>query len=176
MAEGAAPPLAVAAAPEQPLPGYWERLSKEDQKQYLQLRTELSSPVFSNQRGRSAAQFNGILGMIKSFVVRGNASDANRALVCGIHWLAGAIAVNIRQLQLLTSKCKSSINGSLSHLGYGTVPAREHPTSVLTATFPWMKDSYSELRRWTVRQLGPPKGAVVVPTEVLGMVPVVRQP
>jgi hypothetical protein len=63
----------------------------------------------------------------------------------------------------------------LSHLGYGTVPAHDHPTTVLTATYPWMKDNYSELRRWTVRQLGPPKETVVVPTDVLQIVPSPKQ-
>jgi hypothetical protein len=147
MVETVATPVPVAAARERQLPFYWERLTEEDQKHYLQLRTELSSPVFWNQRGRSAAQFKGVIGMIKSFIVRGNTSDVNRALVCGIHWVAGAVAVNIHQLQLLTSKCKSSVNGSLTHLGYETVPTREHPSSILTATFPWMKGNYSELRR-----------------------------
>jgi hypothetical protein len=129
--------------------------------------------VFSNQRGCSTVQFNGILAMIKSFVVRGNASDVNRALVCGIHWLTGAIAFNIHQLQLLTSKCKSSINGSLSQIGNGPVPP---PTSILTVTFPWMKENYSELRRWTVRQFGPPKRPELVSIDVLQVGQAARQP
>jgi hypothetical protein len=140
--------------PYQPtLPRYWDRIDEEDQKQYILLRSELSSPAFSNQRGRSNSQFGAILNLIKAFVVRGTQTDLNRALVCGILWLPRNLAVNIHQLQILTSKCKSSLNGSLHNMGYGTIPTGLNSAGELIATYPWMKDNYAELRRWTVRQL-----------------------
>jgi hypothetical protein len=154
------------------LPHYWERLSEDDQRQYIQLRHELSSPIYSNQRGRSCAQFGSILDMVKSYVVRGNKADVTRALVCGICWLKGSIAVNVQQLQLLTSKCKSSINGSLCKLGYGAAPPRDRTARMLIATFPWMKDSHSEFRSWTIRQRPPAKCAD--PTEVYGIMALLK--
>jgi hypothetical protein len=94
-----------------------------------------------------------MLTLIKAYVVRGTSADLNRALVCGILWLPRYLAVNIHELQLLTSKCKSSLNGSLHTMGYGTIPTGLNSAGELLAAYPWMKDNYAELRRWTVRQL-----------------------
>jgi hypothetical protein len=146
------------------LPRYWDQISREDQGEYMNLRRELAAPQFSNQRGRSTEQFGTVLEKIKSYVVRGNKSDLNRALVCGIIWMPRVLAVNIRQMELLTSKCKSSINGSLSSLGYGTISCAAATSGELLATFPWMKEDHNELKRWTLRQpLGPnQRGRVIV--------------
>jgi hypothetical protein len=135
------------------VPRFWQRLSPPDQQAYLALRAELATPKFSNQRGRSDAQFAVMLDLIRAFVVRGDAGDLARSLVCGVLWMSGGIAVNIQQMRLLTSKCKSSINGSLGHLRYLPVASGADTAGELLAAFPFMKDHFGELRQWTIRQL-----------------------
>jgi len=135
------------------LPRFWSGLSISDQNGYLALRAELATPKFSNQRGRSKTQFAVMLDLIKAYSVRGESDDLSRCLVCGIVWLAQGIAVNIQQLKLLSSKCKSSINGSFGNLGYLPVPSGADTASELIQKFPFMKDQFSELRQWTIRQL-----------------------
>jgi hypothetical protein len=135
------------------LPRFWDRLSVSDQSGYLSLRTELAMPQFSNQRGRSKAQFGVMLDLIKTFVVRGDVEDLGRALVCGVIWLSNGIAVNIQQLKMLSSKCKSSINGSLGAFGYATTPSGADTAGELIQKFPFMKDQFSELRQWTIRRM-----------------------
>jgi hypothetical protein len=132
-------------------PNHWDMLAEEDRKSYLQLQLELTAPIFSNQRSRSAAQFEVLLGKIKAYVIQGNKTDSIRAFVCGIHWIPGALAVNMRQMQVLTSKCKSSLNGSLTHLGYTRVPPSDVASTRIRALFPWIDDHIGELRSWTLR-------------------------
>jgi hypothetical protein len=94
-----------------------------------------------------------MLDRARAFVVHGDSSDLNRGLVCGMIWLSRGMAVNIQQMRLLTSKCKSSINGSFGNLGYGTIPAGADSAGELIAKCPFMKSNFSELRQWTMRQL-----------------------
>jgi hypothetical protein len=105
-------------------PNYWHLLSSEDQKGYANLQKTVSAPWRKNRPNRSLQTFEEIFESIKSFVVRSDADDWKRSTVCGIRWIAsdqysGVIAINARQLGLLISKCKSSINGSFQRLGYG---------------------------------------------------------
>jgi hypothetical protein len=94
-----------------------------------------------------------MLDLIKAYAIRGDADDLPRSLVCGVVWLANGIAVNIQQLKLLSSKCKSSINGSFSQLGYRPIPSGADTAGELIQKFPFMKDQFTELRQWTIRQL-----------------------
>jgi hypothetical protein len=147
------------SCPQNRLPRFWNGLSASDQTGYLSLRAELGTPKFSNQRGRSKAQFRLMLDLIKAYAVRGDSDDLWRSLVCGIIWLSNGIAVNIQQLKLLSSKCKSSINGSFGQLGYLPMPSGADTAEELIQKFPFMKDQFSELRQWTIRRVKdrPPK-------------------
>jgi hypothetical protein len=137
----------------QAIPRFWDCLCSDDQVQYRALQHDFGAPNFSNRRGRSKEQFEVMLGRVKEFVVRGDADDLNRGLVCGVVWMAKGLAVNVQQMKLLTSKCKSSINGSFGMLGYGTIPAGADSAVELIAKFPFMKSNFGELRQWTMRQL-----------------------
>ncbi|EAX89551.1 hypothetical protein TVAG_086480 [Trichomonas vaginalis G3] len=136
-----------------PPPKYWERLSDTDKLMYVSLRASLSSPNCKNRRNKSAETFREIIDSLKTYVIRGDADDKNRALVCGIYWLKDSIAINTRQLIKILSKCKSSINGSFQQLGYGTIPAGADSCSELIKAFPELKNNFAELRQWTIRQL-----------------------
>ena len=136
------------------VPLYWDRLTDDDKHAYLFLKKTLASPTCKNRRNRSTETFQDIINGLKAFVVRNDQNDRNRMLVCGICWLPNqAIAINTRQLRLILSKCKSSINGSFQQLGYGTVPTGTDSAAVLIKIFPELENNYPELRQWTVRQL-----------------------
>ena len=138
-----------------PCPMYWEKLSDTDKRQYLFLRQTLASPTCKNRRNRSAQTFSEILQGIKAYVVRGEPADHDRSLVCGVCWLNDKIAINTRQLRLILSKCKSSINGSFQQLGYGTIPTGADSSAELINYFPELENNFPQLRQWTVRQLLP---------------------
>jgi hypothetical protein len=83
--------------------------------------------------------------------MRNDGDDWKRGLVCGICWLNSGIAVNTRQLRLLLSKCKSSINSMFQSIGFSSIPTTNDYEAALTAYFPLIKDNFAELRRWTIR-------------------------
>jgi hypothetical protein len=142
------------------LPKYWEQLSPEDQASYTSLQHDLASPSRKNRRNRSLATFGEIMEAIKLFVVRHTDDDWKRALVCGICWFDSTIAINIRQLRLLVSKCKSSINGSFQLLGYGIIASGSDCNIEIVKRFPILKDNFAELRQWTLRCTQPPTAFV----------------
>lgn len=138
------------------LPLFWELLNEIDRDAYVRMRIALSSPACKHRRHHSVEINGEILNSVRNFVVRGDGDDWKRALVCGICWMPDAVAVNTRQLRLLLSKCKSSINTLFQNLGYST---GQHTSSEFTSSlvriFPLLKDNFAELRKWTPRILGP---------------------
>lgn len=133
------------------IPQYWNILSDSDKNGYLSLRSEISilntKKIFRDRTGT----FTKILQLIQKYAERKDDDDWKRFLVCGICWVDNGIAVNIRQLKILISKCKSSINGSLQKLGY--LPSQLHVNTklILFPLIPFLSKNYNELRQWTIR-------------------------
>ncbi|EAY08271.1 hypothetical protein TVAG_404390 [Trichomonas vaginalis G3] len=133
-------------------PKYIEMLSEADRKEYNNLRSMLSSNVVRNRRGKRVETFAEILTAIKNFCIKGDGDDWKRCLVCGVCWLPAGIAINNRQFQILIDKCKSSINGSLQRMGYGTIQSRQESIKLLSESIPLLAQNYPEAREWSVRQ------------------------
>jgi hypothetical protein len=136
------------------LPRHWELLSCDDQAKYLALQQSLATPSQKNRRNRSVDTFPQTLETIKSFVNRNDGDDWKRSVVCGVCWLnsEGTVALNIRQLRVLVSKCKSSINGSFQFLGFDLVSAGMECSISLGKYLPVLHDNFQELRQWTIRK------------------------
>lgn len=140
------------------LPQFFELLNKEDKKQYLFMQLTLSSPVCKNRRNHSTQTFDLILQMIKNYAVRNDCDDWKRCIVCGIFWLENnQIAVNSKQLCVLLSKCKSSINGSLQALHYYKIANNLDHVKQFVKTIQMIQTHpmLIELRQWTIRRFEP---------------------
>jgi hypothetical protein len=165
----ASPPKAEAPV----LPAYWDLIGDSDRAAYVTLRQTLSSSACKHCRHHSNEVNRDILNTIHAFVIRNDADDWKRALVCGICWLRGSIAINTRQLRLLVSKCKSSINAMFQNIGYVTVPTTTDYGAAIAQFFPAIKDNFAELRKWTIRAaktslvLGPAAADILVSAPVL---------
>jgi hypothetical protein len=142
---------------------YWNLLSEPDKMAYGHMRQSLSSSACKHRRHHSKEINQDNLTRLRGFVMRGDADDWKRALVCGVCWLNGAIAINTRQLRLLMSKCKSSINAMFQDIGYATVPTTSDYGGALAAFFPVIKDNFAELRKWTIRSAKPVQNTENVP-------------
>jgi hypothetical protein len=138
-------------------PHYWELLPEADKAGYSQLRRDLSNGPTRRARNTQLETFDGILEAVRQFAERADENDWRRFLVCGICWMENGIAINIRQLRLLVSKCKSSINGSLQKMGYTTSASHGESWKVLFPHIPILKDSFNELRQWTIRHKSDPR-------------------
>ena len=139
-------------------PQYWDLLQEQDKATYLQLKHEFTAGNVKRVRNNRLETFDGILDAIRSFAERGDENDWRRFLVCGVCWMDNAIAINTRQLRLLVSKCKSSINGSLQKIGYSTNMSHTESWKILFPHIPLLKDHFSQLRQWTIRYKGGPQG------------------
>jgi len=135
-------------------PQYWDFLCDLDKTQYIELKRDFTGSNVKRQRGGECETFDGVLDSIRAFAERDDENDWRRFLVCVVCWLDSAIAINTRQLRLLVSKCKSSINGSLQKMGYCTNTSHSESWRVLFPHIPLLKDQFCELRRWTIRYKG----------------------
>jgi hypothetical protein len=133
------------------VPDFWHLLSEQDQVDYINLRETLNASACQRNRGHRIEAFDAVLDAIRHYVERGDDNDWRRALVCGFCWTDAVVAINTRQLRLLISKCKSSINGSLQRLGYFTNPAHSESWRLLFQKIPFLMDHYNELRQWSLR-------------------------
>jgi hypothetical protein len=138
------------------VPQYWELLADGDKATYLQLKHDFTEAGLKRGRNTRLETFDGILDTIHHFAERSDENDWRRFLVCGVCWLDNGIAINTRQLRILVSKCKSSINGSLQKMGFTTSASHSESWKILFKHIPLLKDHFSELRQWTIRCREPP--------------------
>jgi hypothetical protein len=160
-------------------PQYWNLLSEEDKASYIQLKNGFLMNAPSRSRNNTVDNFDGMLESIRQFAERDNEDDWRRFLVCGLCWMPNALAINTRQLRLLVSKCKSSINGSLQKLGYTTDMSHSESWKGLFPHIPMLKDHFRELRQWTIRYKteapAPPQTFVPIPLKKSDIAPSAKQ-
>jgi hypothetical protein len=130
---------------------YWEVLSEEDQMKYRQLQCLIDPLLLRTTRQQLPVKFQIIIQQIQEYVVRHDEDDWKRNLVCGIIWLADAVAISTRQLCKLIRKCKTSINFGFQSIGYVTVAMNPKYASVLMHTLPVFARGSSQIRQWTIR-------------------------
>jgi hypothetical protein len=157
-------------------PQYWQFLSETDKATYLNLKREFTEASLRHNRNTRLETFDGALDAIRQFAERKDGHDWRRFLVCGVCWMDNAIAINTRQLRLLVSKCKSSINGCLQKMGYATSMSHSESWKLLFSYIPPLKDHFAELRQWTVRYKGVmPPIPILVPVEIPVLQPPVQE-
>jgi hypothetical protein len=127
---------------------FLDRLTPDEQEGYEQLRLALSEPAYKGRRNQSAETFQTVLDLLKEYV----GDSRTRALVCGIIWIERGLGINTHQLSIVSNRSKSSINGSMQSLGYGTVPSGADVSPLFEKLFPCLKGDYAQLHQWTIRR------------------------
>jgi hypothetical protein len=148
-------------------PMFFSLLDEADRHAYMEMREMLRNSEKRYKRNKRLESLQDGLAAVSHFCVRHNSDDWKRFLVCGVCPMGQDIAINIRQLRLLMDKCKSSINGALSKMGYGTAPVKSAITASLVNYIPYLKGNFVEQRQWTVRrkvQLSPLPMRTTFPT------------
>jgi hypothetical protein len=133
-------------------PMFFSLLDDEDQRSYLEMRELLHNSEKRYKRNKRIESLQDGLNSICNYCVRHAEDDWKRFLVCGVCPMGPDLAINIRQLRILLDKCKSSINGALSKMGYGTAPVKSDITAALLTYIPFLKGNFLEQRQWTVRR------------------------
>jgi hypothetical protein len=151
-------------------PLFFSLLDDHDQQAYFALRDLLRNSEKRYKRNKRVESLQDSFDAIQEFCLRHAPDDWKRCLVCGVCWIGPDIAINTRQLCLLLDKCKSSINGALSKMGYGTTPLKSAIAQSLLACIPFLKGNFLEQRQWTIRRrlhLSPAPARCALPTPVL---------
>ena len=124
-------------------------LCQIDKDKYLNLKNYLSSCVKRCENYTKVSSLNEKLSIIYSYCIRNDEDDWKRCLVCGIYWIGEDIVINTHNLSLLVCKCKSSINGALSQMGYITQPLNY---KFITNHIPFLKGKTIEQKQWNIRR------------------------
>jgi hypothetical protein len=127
---------------------FYDELTTEEQQGYERLRESLAEPLYKGRRHQSTESFRQVLELLKGYV----GDSKIRALVCGIIWLDHGLGINTHQLSRVSNRSKSSINGSMQALGYGTVPSGADVAPQFEKLFPALRGDYAQLRQWTIRR------------------------
>jgi hypothetical protein len=163
-------------------PNFLLLLSEADKEGYSDLQEQVLLLTERCRRGHRLEAILDCFRMIRSWAQRGDGDDWKRCCVCGLFHMRCGIAVNWHQLKCLMDRCKSSINGGLKKLDYGTISARGDMNPELVSLLPNLKGDTHELRQWSVRRpksdykpASPPPGCVPA-SPPPGCVPAVTRP
>jgi hypothetical protein len=121
--------------------------------QFEALRKYMSSGERRNNRNNQIRDFEQMLQVIRQYVERGDEYDTNRRAQVGICFLTGAVAINIEIFKRLTTKSKSSLNGTLKKLEYKRINFPDHPdlVSELERKIPILALNHHERQQWSIR-------------------------
>jgi hypothetical protein len=133
-------------------PMFFSLLDEADKQNYLEMRAALHASEKRFKRNKRVESLQDAITDIREFCVRHRPDDWKRFLVCGFCPMGQDIAINTRQFRLLVDKCKSSINGALLKMGYGTAPVKSAISASLLSYIPFLKGNFIEQRQWTVRR------------------------
>lgn len=132
-------------------------LPSAERERFENLTTFLRNPGSRYQRFKKLEILQDQLNAIRDFVIKHNAYDYKRALLCGVYFLEDCICVNNRKLSQLLGKSKSSINTSLSELGYNRNLSSNEEQMKLFEALPQLKHMLDESKQWTIRAKEPTK-------------------
>jgi hypothetical protein len=133
------------------LPMFWNLIPSQDRPGYTMLRNELASKVCKHRRNEMRELNYQILQTVQHYIIGTDGGNCQRAMVCGFSWSGTTLVVNVRQLRVLLSKCKSSINAMFDSLGYCRPPDTPETRAMLEDCLPLLKGNFAELRQWSVR-------------------------
>jgi hypothetical protein len=130
------------------------QLSLSDQAELMHLVTHFASSDDRNKRNLGLSTFVKHLGLIHSFVCRGDSSDALRGAICGIEFADHSFLINTGQLKKLMFRSKSCMNGCFQRLGYSVCKPIKDLGSVFAQIFPQFNTQLFTSRQWCVRRAG----------------------
>lgn len=131
---------------------YYSLLSEEDQLMIKAIRSKLKEPSLKNKRNTRVSDLEEVLKALKLFQDHKMEDKWKRCLISGVVQIdESSYAVNIKQLQKLIYKCKSSINGTFKRMGYSSITNSDNSLKPLIEMIPFLQNNYHELKQWNLR-------------------------
>ena len=132
----------------------WTSLSQSDKERYMQLRTRFFAAFQESKsrgKGLSDTAFCSEVQAVVDFTESSDTNREERSIVAGLACCGRYVAVNNRELKRLTSRCKSSINGSFQQMGYSGIRATAKSRECVLSLIPSLRTDAGALRQWTAR-------------------------
>lgn len=129
-------------------PKYFNILSQSDKEQYIILQKYISNSEIRYKRYKKVESLKEALCITYNYCIRNDLDDMKRCFVCGVFWIGNDIAINTKQLSRLISKCKPSINGTLSDMGYRVCPINNQLNSYIQ----FLSGNIDEQKQWNIRK------------------------
>lgn len=130
---------------------YWNKLTKDDQMEYLKLRVKFHQQQRSSGKDSRVASFHNELLTARSYIERRQTGKEERSIICGVCFVGRYICINTRLLKYFLGRCKSSINGSIQQMGYVALKTKTKARNCVLAVMHSLVDDVNNLRQWTVR-------------------------
>lgn len=130
---------------------FWNALSREDQDEFMRLRTNFHNGQKISSKDRRIVTFSKELNIVLRFLERSSANLEARCILTGVCFVGPIICVNNRQLKAFLSRCKSSINGSFQQLGYVALKTKSKARNCVISALPMLQNHPNILKQWTVR-------------------------
>lgn len=138
-----------------PHPVFWARITKEDQSEFIRLRTQLHQYQKSYGKDPRVVTFRNELTMVLRYIERDEDHREERSILTGIAFAGPYICVNTRLLKQFLGRCKSSINGGFQQMGYVAIRTKTKARNCIIAVMKSLTSEPSLLRQWTVRGASP---------------------
>ena len=129
----------------------WNKLSKDDQIEYIKLRLKFHQQQRSSGKDSRVASFHSELLTTRNYIERRQHGKEERSIICGVCFAGRYICINTRLLKYFLGRCKSSINGSIQQMGYVALKTKTKAKNCILAVMHSLVDDANNLRQWTVR-------------------------
>jgi hypothetical protein len=97
-------PDLLGAAAGRDFPAYWTLLSDLDRRTYLAFPRGLAASARKHQRDHSTEINREIIVALRAWIVRNDADDWKRAVICGFYWIPDGIALNTSYRSMTCSR------------------------------------------------------------------------
>jgi hypothetical protein len=105
-----------------------------------------------NKRNLRLPTFVKHLGLIHTFVCRGDSFDGLRGLACGIEFGSNSFLINTCLLKKLMTRSKSSMNGCFQKLGYAVCRPSSDISTLFEQILPGWGSHLFIAKQWSVRK------------------------
>lgn len=131
------------------------QLSFPDQCEFLRLSTFFRYASDRNKRNMALSTFQKHIALIRTFVVRGDYTDFDRGLACGLQFGPNYMLVNTKRLKLFMGRSKSCLNGCFHKSGFNVTRISSEENRVISEFSRRFGKPLPFPRQWCIRSNDP---------------------
>lgn len=126
-----------------------------DQCEFLRLSAFFKFASDRNKRNMALSTFQKHLNLIRAYVSRGDYTDFDRGLACGIQFGQRYMLVNTKRLKLFMGRSKSCLNGCFHKCGYHVSRISSEDNQIISEFSRTYGRPLPQPRQWCIRSDDP---------------------